>query len=164
MKGDLFEENLGLSEEDRNTVKKEAEIIFHNAANVKFDIKVNVSLGTNVLGTRFMLDLAQECEKLEVFWYVSTAYSHCYQKRIDEEFYPPPGDMKLVQDMIKADFETEDGLTGPALKMLIGDHPNIYTFTKAMSEDMVYQWSKTTKFAVGVFRPAIGKKKYPKVL
>lgn len=157
MKGDLISENLGLSIEDRNTIIREVDIIYHNAANVKFDIKISLSLRINVLGTMKMLDLARECKKLEIFIYVSTAYSHCYQKTIEEEFYSAPADMKAVLDAIKTDEETKEGFSESALKKLIGEHPNIYTYTKSIAEEFVRRHAKNSSFAHVIFRPSIGK-------
>nr|QGV11536.1 FAR14 [Tetrastichus brontispae] len=155
MKGDLISDNLGLSTEDRNTIIREVDIMYHNAANVKFDIRISLSLRINVLGTKKMLELARECKKLSIFVYVSTAYSHCYQKKIEEEFYTPPADLKAAYDAIKADEETQNGLSEEDLKTLIGKHPNIYTYTKSIAEDLVKQHAKDLPFVHVIYRPSI---------
>lgn len=50
-----------------------------------------------------MIKLAHECKKLESFTYMSTAFSNCNRKHIDEVFYPPYMDpyqlMKLVEEL-----------------------------------------------------------------
>ncbi|XP_058802022.1 fatty acyl-CoA reductase wat-like [Phymastichus coffea] len=155
IKGDLISDGLGLSREDRNTIVRDVDIMYHNAANVKFDIRISLSLKINVLGTLKMLELARECKKLSIFIYISTAYSHCYRKKIEEEFYHSPADLKAVYDAIKADEGTPNGLTEAALKTLLGNHPNIYTYTKSIAEDLVRQHSKDCAFAVAIYRPSI---------
>lgn len=133
--------------------------MIHNAANVKFDIKISLALQVNVLGTKFMLDLAQECKNLEVFMYVSTAYSHCYNRHIEEKFYPSPANLDVVYDIIKNDTATTDGLSEQEVEKIIGKFPNVYTYTKAIAEDLVKQYSmKNLNCSYGVYRPSVGKK------
>nr|QGV11535.1 FAR18 [Tetrastichus brontispae] len=155
IKGDLFTDNLGLSDEDKSIIINNVTVMYHNAANVKFDVRASVSLRSNVLGTKKMLELAQQCKKLKVFVYVSTAYSHLYMKDIHEEFYPSPADLQTVYDAIEADEKTEKGLSETELQTLIGKYPNIYPYSKAIAEDLVRQYAKNAKFAHAIFRPAI---------
>ncbi|XP_058802018.1 fatty acyl-CoA reductase 1-like isoform X2 [Phymastichus coffea] len=153
--GDLQADRLGLSDEDRRALVESVDIIVHNGATTKFDEKVSVSLKINVLGTKHMLDLATECKRIQVFLYVSTAYSHCYRKNIEEEFYDPPGDLKMIYDMIAADESAKHGLTEDVLKMLLGEYPNVYCFSKAIAEGLVKQHGDTAGFATGVYRPTV---------
>lgn len=44
----------------------------------------------NVGGTLEILNLCEQMEHLKTVIYTSTAYSHCYRKRIEEIFYPTP--------------------------------------------------------------------------
>nr|QGV11528.1 truncated FAR16 [Tetrastichus brontispae] len=156
LKGDLEQEDLGLSADDKNTIINEVNVIYHNAANVLFFEKVRVSLRVNILGTKRMLELAEECRQLDLFVYVSTAYSHCYQKNIEEKFYPFATDLNAIYEAIETDKKAENGLSEDDLKLLIGRHPNIYTYTKAFSEDMVRQCAQNANFALAVYRPSIG--------
>ncbi|XP_058797227.1 fatty acyl-CoA reductase 1-like isoform X2 [Phymastichus coffea] len=155
IKGDLINEDLGLSEKDKQRIINEVNIIYHNAANVQFLEKVRVSLKTNVLGTKRMLDLARECKHMEAFIYVSTAYSHLYTKNIEEKCYPFAADINVIYQAIEADEKSEDRLNEEALKLLIGRHPNIYTYTKAFSEELVRQYGQNADFAHIIYRPSI---------
>ncbi|XP_058793887.1 fatty acyl-CoA reductase 1-like [Phymastichus coffea] len=155
VKGDLMAENLGMSDEDRATIQDRVSVIYHNAANVKFDVRASVSLRCNVLGTKKMLELARDCANLKVFVYVSTAYSHLYKKDIEEQFYPPPADLQAVQEAIEADERTEGGLPEDQLQALIGKFPNIYPYSKAIAEDLVRQYASNAKFAHAIYRPSI---------
>lgn len=156
IEGNLENENLGLSDEDKYKIIKEATIFFHNASNVKFEAKISESLMCNVFGTKRMLDLARECENLKVFVYVSTAYSHCYHKQIFEKCYPPPGDLKMIQDCIDVDRETPNGISNAAKQTVIAPWPNIYLFGKATAEHLVEQCAKKVSFRCTIFRPTVG--------
>ncbi|XP_014210111.1 fatty acyl-CoA reductase 1-like [Copidosoma floridanum] len=155
IKGDLKNERLGMSESDRALLINELDVIVHSGATTKFDEKVSVALKINVLATRDLLDLALECKHVQAFMYVSTAYSHCYRKDIEEKFYDAPADLKIVHDMIEADTMNELGITEDAVKMLLGKWPNVYTFTKSIAEDLVRHYGERANFACGVYRPSI---------
>lgn len=163
LQGDLMEPGLGLSPEIRQILIDETDIIIHNGATVMFTEQISIALKINVLGTKEMLDLASECRHVKTFMYVSTAYSHCYRKQIDDEFYRPPADMKMVQDMLQADKETA-GLTPEALKVAFGEWPNAYTFTKATAESLVEQYARKLPFPCCVFRPSIVSSTYKEPL
>ena len=160
IKGELDLDNLGLQNDDKDILIKETDIIIHNAANVKFNERVNVLLRINVLGTKKLLDLACQCKKLESFMYVSTAFSHCYKLELEERLFPSPVDLKMVYNLIEADTNVENGLSPEAVKILLGKYPNTYTFTKSIAEDIIRQYSEKNTFACGIFRPSIGKSKH----
>lgn len=156
LQGDLGSDNLGLSVEDRQKIVEEVNIIFHNGANVKFSERVHVTLNVNVFGTKRMLDLAQSCKNLQVFMYVSSAYSHCYKKQIFEEFYQAPMDLKTLQDVKDTDKNSDNGLSEEALEQILDKWPNVYIFSKAMGEELVRQRAGDFKIAFGVYRPSLG--------
>lgn len=156
IKGDLQEDKLGISEDDRQTLIDEVDVIVHNGATVKFDEIISVALKINVMATKHMLDLAMECKHIQSFVYVSTAYSHCYRQHIEEQFYGSPGDLKTVSDMIASDTTAKYGLSEDAVNMLLGNWPNIYCFTKSIAEDLVRQYGEKANFACVVYRPSIG--------
>ncbi|XP_044011552.1 fatty acyl-CoA reductase wat-like isoform X2 [Aphidius gifuensis] len=155
IEGNLESPNLGLSDDDKNIIINEASIFIHNASNVKFDLRVSQSLNCNVIGTKNMLDLATQCKHLEVFVYVSTAYSHCYQQHIYEKCYPPPCDMNMIYDLIDNDRAHTNGLSKTAITELIAPWRNIYTFGKAMAENLVEQYATKSDFYCTIFRPSM---------
>ena len=67
-------EELGLSQEDKNTIIEEVEVILNSAASVNFDDPLKQALSINYFGAKRMLDLAKLCPKLKVFSHVSTCY------------------------------------------------------------------------------------------
>lgn len=79
--------------------------MFHVAATVRFDEKLDVSVAINVRGTKEIIDLARSCPHLESVMHVSTAFSHCPQRKIEEKFYPTPHDPQKLMDIA---FSTPD--------------------------------------------------------
>ncbi|XP_046417518.1 fatty acyl-CoA reductase wat-like [Neodiprion fabricii] len=86
--GDIAEESLGLMLTDFARLVDEVSVIFHLAATVRFNEKLEVALAINVNSVKSVIDVARECKNLKVGVYVSTAYSHCVRKSIDEKLYP----------------------------------------------------------------------------
>jgi len=73
--GDITEPGLGLGDDDaREAVRAETDELYHLAA--VYDLAVDRAVGeaVNVDGTRHVLDLAEDCDGLDRFHYVSTCY------------------------------------------------------------------------------------------
>jgi nucleoside-diphosphate-sugar epimerase len=66
VKGDVTLKNLGLTCEDRSLIKKKVSVIFHCAANVRFDQKLKNAVTYNTLGTQRVLELAEDIDNLDV--------------------------------------------------------------------------------------------------
>lgn len=64
--GDVTLPGLGISTEDRKKLCEEVEIVYHAAATIRFDEPLRKAVLLNTRGTKFMLELAQEMEKLLV--------------------------------------------------------------------------------------------------
>ena len=75
--GDLVMNGLGISEEARATLKRELDVIINIAASVNFDDPLLDAIQINYMGCMRMLELAKECEHLDIFTHVSTAYVNC---------------------------------------------------------------------------------------
>lgn len=150
VEGDVGQIELALCPEDRIKIMNEVEIIFHGAATVRFDEPLKTAVEINVRGTREMFKLARGCTKLKAFVHISTAYSYCPQKVIEERFYesPLPGE-KLIDLVETMDEKTINSIT-PGL---LGEFPNTYAYTKAVAEDIVQTYS--TGLPVALFRPSV---------
>lgn len=78
-------------------------MIFHVAANVRFDIDLKGAILSNVKGTREMLELGKACTKLRAYVHVSTAYTFATNDRIGglvlEEFQLTPADPDAIIEM-----------------------------------------------------------------
>lgn len=153
--GELAKAGLGLSPEDRRNITESVNVIIHNASMVYFEARISHLLRVNVLGTLQMLELGLESPHLEAFMYVSTAYSHHYPKTIEEHFYPAPVDLNVIEDMIKADEENENGLSKEVLDEIIGQWTNMYAFSKAVTEGVVQRFSRRTSLPCIVYKPSI---------
>ncbi|KAI5640406.1 male sterility protein domain-containing protein [Phthorimaea operculella] len=150
IEGDIGLINLGMKDEDRRKVIEEVEIIFHGAATVRFDEAIKLAVAINVRGTREMLQLARACNKLKAMVHVSTAYSNCPLKNIEEKFYESPLNGEKLIDLVET---MDDKTLAEITPGLIGEYPNTYAYTKACAEDIVQKYSKG--LPVAVVRPSI---------
>lgn len=149
--GDMEVDGLGLSSENRDYITSKAEIIIHGAATVRFDEELQKAIKINVRGTKNMLELAATSRKLISFVHISTAYSQCPRLFIKESFYAPPMDYKLALKLLD-DIPNEDLMC--LTTKLIHPWPNTYSFTKAVSEDMIRQ--NVNGLPITIIRPSTG--------
>ncbi|CCW62561.1 unnamed protein product [Phytomonas sp. EM1] len=156
MGGDITEDHLGLSEEDRTTIANEVNFIFHIAATVNFNERLDLSVQMNTLGPLRMLALAKTCKKLEAVVHVSTCYVN-YQRQgtdnVNEEvIYPLPFDaeeiVKAILSIHPSELKTQ---TDQYLKRL--SFPNTYTLTKNMGEKLLEKYRGDVPLAI--VRPSI---------
>lgn len=64
--GDVLEPDLGIIDHDRKILKEKVHFIIHSAASTRFDDTIEYACRMNTLGTKYMLDLAKECQNLKV--------------------------------------------------------------------------------------------------
>ncbi|XP_076277731.1 fatty acyl-CoA reductase wat [Lasioglossum baleicum] len=149
IEGDAAAEDFGMTPEVRAALM-DTNIIFHAAATVRFDEKLRVGVNTNVRTTKCLLLWAKQLSNLKAFIYVSTAFSNCVNKTIDEIHYPPPIDADKLITLV--DCLDDDRLlaAGPSL---VQNCPNNYIFTKAAAENVVLKYADD--FPVGIVRPSI---------
>ncbi|KAH8413644.1 hypothetical protein KR222_002543, partial [Zaprionus bogoriensis] len=149
--GDCIEPGLGIRLEDRQLLTKEVQLMIHNAASVRFVEPLHMALDINTKATRLMLQLAKEMKHLEVFQYVSTAFSNCVIPYVTETFYP--SNLNCSADKVLQLREMlDDKVIDDMAPALIGEYPNTYTYTKALAEQVVQM--ESDQVPVCVFRPA----------
>ncbi|CAB3363817.1 Hypothetical predicted protein [Cloeon dipterum] len=148
--GDVAQKGLGLSEEDRQTLIENVNIVFHAAATVRFDEKLRLANAINVQGTKDMLALCALMKNLNAVIHVSTAYSNCNLREIKEKFYEPPISHEKLTQCVEA---LDDNLLDGSTPVLLQDFPNTYAFTKNVAEDVVKDLGRDLPIAV--YRPAI---------
>ncbi|CAG9576981.1 unnamed protein product [Danaus chrysippus] len=154
VEGNVIDLNLGIDEESRQKIIEEVNIIFHGAATINFEETIKVATLTNLRGTREILNLAKSCKQLKSLVHVSTAYVHATKSRIKtevkEDFYKSP----LPPDAL---IELAESLENEQLQKIVEplktDWPNSYTFTKAVTEELVKQ--KAADLPICIVRPAI---------
>ncbi|CAK9831537.1 Putative fatty acyl-CoA reductase CG8306 [Anthophora retusa] len=146
--GDVGEENLGLSSEDRLTLVEDVQIVFHSAATLDFEADLKTTTNTNLLGTRRIVQLCQEIRDLKALVHVSSAYVNSVLTEAEERVYPTPFDVnELLIIVEKLDDATLKAETSNILK----DHPNSYTFTKHLAEHEV----KNGHVPAAIVRPSM---------
>lgn len=150
MAGDVGEDNLGLSPEDRKNLTDNVNVIFHSAATLDFAETLKSTVKINLLGTRRMLELAKECRNLKAFLHVSSAYVNSFRSTADEVIYPLTEDPERLISLV--DKLTDEELEKETPKIL-GDHPNTYTITKHMAEHEVQKHQ--SEFPCAIVRPSM---------
>ena len=75
-------------------VTAECEIVINVAASVNFDDPLLDALQINYFGAQRMMNLAKECQNIQAFTHVSTAYVNSNmpdKARVEEKVYDLPG-------------------------------------------------------------------------
>lgn len=85
--GDICIDNLALSSLDEQMLIDEVNIVFHCAANVRFNDPLQEAININTCGTLRLLQLAAKMKNLKVFSYMSTAFSQSYRLDLEERYY-----------------------------------------------------------------------------
>tara|TARA_B110000285_G_C15131175_1_gene623690 strand:- start:3009 stop:3335 length:327 start_codon:yes stop_codon:yes gene_type:complete len=88
--GDLIIEGLGMSEEDRQLITNECDVIINCAASVSFNEPVHDAMNINYFGSLRMLNLGKECKNIKGYCHVSTCYVNAnldIEATIEEKIY-----------------------------------------------------------------------------
>lgn len=150
IESDMTVENLGLSQTDRTLLEDEVNIVLHSAASVSFDAPLKDNLRDNVFGTRSIVKLCENIKNLQALVHVSTAYSNCQLKAIEEKVIPLEEDLDQIMQKLEA---LPDGLNHSITDKFLEGRPNTYTYTKAVAEQYVAR--QEGKFPVTIVRPSI---------
>ncbi|GAB0091731.1 Fatty acyl-CoA reductase [Sergentomyia squamirostris] len=147
---DFEAHNLNILEKDKALLLNEVEIVFNIVASVKFNEKLRDALGINVFGTKKVLELSQQMHRLKSFLHISTLYSSCQRKYVEERCYSPQITYEQVIQINRiADNDTFESIQ----HCLIGEMPNTYTMTKRWAENLVNHTAYG--MPAGIFRPPI---------
>ncbi|XP_004930760.1 putative fatty acyl-CoA reductase CG5065 [Bombyx mori] len=148
--GDVMEDGLGLSDEDRKLLAERVNIVFHIAASVRFDDPLKYAVRLNLNGTKEVVELAKSMHNLSSFVHVSTSYSNTNREVIEEVMYPPHADWRDTLEICeKLDEHTLRVMTPKYL----GELPNTYTFSKQLAEHAVYE--QRGQLPAVIVRPSI---------
>lgn len=148
--GDITNDGLGLSDEDRQRIVEEVAVVFHAAATIKFDEELRNSININVLGTKRVLDLCSKMRNLVAVIYISTAYCNCDRDEIDEVVYPLCYSPKKIAEAAEW---MDDAAMASLTPHLIGNRPNTYTYTKALAEQLLTE--TYCNLPVAIIRPSM---------
>lgn len=156
VKGDVGDEDLGLSTQDKNELINNVNIIIHSAATLDFHEPLRPTVNINLLGTRRITELSkaiQEHHGLDALVHVSSAYVNSYLTECEERLYDPPAaSAEHVIDLVQRKNDEELAKEQSAL---LGEHPNNYTFTKQHAEREVNKFFG--QFPCGIVRPSMSK-------
>ncbi|VEN56653.1 unnamed protein product [Callosobruchus maculatus] len=97
--GDLSKKQLGLTEDNLKIINAEVNLVFHCGAFLNMDAKLYDAVITNVRGTAEMIKIVKAIQNLQAFILISTAYSQCKKKNIEERLYKSPIDPELLISM-----------------------------------------------------------------
>lgn len=112
IRGDVSVDSLGISADDEQTLISNVTVVFHCAANVRFDQQLKDAVNLNTLGTKRVITLAEKMPNLKVFVHVSTAYCQCNEEVLEERAYKAPHNPLGIATMSQLlDNEILDALT-----------------------------------------------------
>ncbi|KAJ6636616.1 Fatty acyl-CoA reductase wat [Pseudolycoriella hygida] len=152
--GTLDQLELNISIADQTTLFENIEIIVHSAADVRFDVPLAEAALRNIRGTRELLKLAKRMKKLENFIHISTAFAFCMRNVIGEDFYEPPLDSDVIIRITESlASESDLDILNAVGAKIIKPWPNTYTFSKAITEDLVRKYRKY--FKITIVKPSI---------
>ncbi|KAG7214096.1 hypothetical protein KM043_001455 [Ampulex compressa] len=150
VKGDVSLPDLGLSAEDREMLVQRVNIVYHGAATVRFDEPLKSAVNLNMKGTDRMISLCNSMKNLISIIHVSTAYSNADRKEIKESVYATKVKPYTLIDMCE---NLDDETMSVIEKRLLGKHPNTYTLTKNLAEQIILL--KGSELPIAIVRPSI---------
>ncbi|CRK97590.1 CLUMA_CG010976, isoform A [Clunio marinus] len=156
--GELSEANFGIVGDLLEKLLMDVNIVYHVAATIRFNAFLGDAIKTNLVGTQVAVNFAKQLHNLVSFIYVSTAFCNsCYLNQgIKEQVYPSHHDphemIKLVDDNNNETKELPKTGT-KELQEILGIHPNTYTFTKQLAENLILK--EMRNLPAGIIRPSI---------
>jgi alcohol-forming fatty acyl-CoA reductase len=122
-------------------------------ASVKFNEMLQDAIEINLLGTKKIVSLVLGLEKLKSFVHVSTLYSNCNRKDIDEKIYDHVLNYHQLIPVAKILKNLKVKEREEMEKLLFQKLPNTYTLTKHFAEKLVNH--QAFFMPTGIFRPPI---------
>ncbi|XP_029667497.1 putative fatty acyl-CoA reductase CG8306 [Formica exsecta] len=150
LKGDIEVEELGLSSADRNMLIEKVSIIFHVAANVRFDNTLKKTVLLNIRSTRDICVLGKSLKNLVVLVHVSSTYTQVDKPVVDEIVYPMEIDWRKTIQIAET---VNDYVLEVFKSKYLGTMPNSYVFTKRLAEQVITDYSKSLPCVI--CRPSI---------
>lgn len=148
--GDVGEENLGLSPQDRQTLVDNVNVVIHSAATLDFQESLRPTVNVNLLGTRRIMELCKDAKNLKVMVHVSSAYVNSFLTEAHEKVYEAPEDAEKVISLVST---LNDEALLEIEPKLLKSHPNTYTFTKHLAEHEVVKCADL--FPCTIVRPTM---------
>ncbi|XP_034477087.1 putative fatty acyl-CoA reductase CG8303 [Drosophila innubila] len=159
--GELTEPNFGFGPELLEEILDRVNVIYHSAATIRFNSPLRTAIFTNLTGTMRTIELAKQLKQLSAYIYCSTAFCNSNNRGlITEDVYKSQFDPYEMMKMAENDEAWVD-FTGAKCKEYLKDHPNTYTFTKNLSENLLM--AEMSGLPAAIVRPSIvyGTLEYP---
>ena len=148
--------NLGMTDETYQDLCEKVNIIYHSAATIKFNSHLRTAIRTNLTGTLRMIEFAKNLKDLASFVHLSTAFCNSnYRGLLSEKVYPSPHDPYEMMKLAENDSAWLNCNTRAEWQHIIKEHPNTYTFTKQLAENLVLK--DMAGYPAGIVRPSVGK-------
>ncbi|XP_031630613.1 putative fatty acyl-CoA reductase CG8303 [Contarinia nasturtii] len=160
--GVMDAENMGFSDEILKELRENVNIIFHVAATIKFNTHLREAIRTNLTGTMRCIEFGKSLKKLDAFVHLSTAFCNSnYGGLLEEKVYAPAQDPYDMLKMAENNEAWNDIKARADWLHITKDHPNTYTFTKQLAENLVMK--ELAGFPAAIVRPSIvyGTYEYP---
>ena len=152
--GELSEPNFGFKDDLLIELLDKVNIIYHSAATIRFSSPLRTSIKTNLTGTLRTIEFAKQLKELSAYIYLSTAFCNSNNRGlISESVYKSHSDPYEMIKMAEDDKAWID-FTPEKLKIMLKDHPNTYTFTKNLAENLMI--SEMSGLPAAIVRPSIG--------
>jgi len=127
-----------------------SQIVFNVVASVKFNEALHDAIHINLLGTKKVVQLVLQMDKLKAFVHVSTLYTNCNRREIDEKIYDHILDYQNLLPIANVLRKMNDK---HMQRLLFQQLPNTYTLTKHFAEKLVNH--QTFFIPSGIFRPPV---------
>lgn len=156
MVGEMDEINMGFDDETLKELRENVNIIFHVAATIKFNTHLRVAIRTNLTGTLRCIEFGKSLASLSAFVHLSTAFCNSNQVGLlEEKVYESVQDPYEMLKMAENDEAWANIKSRVDWLHIIGSHPNTYTFTKQLAENLVMK--ELAGYPAAIVRPSIGK-------
>lgn len=154
--GVMDAENMGIDDETLRELRENVNVIFHVAATIKFNTHLRVAIRTNLTGTLRCIEFGKSLRNLSAFIHFSTAFCNSnHLGLMEEKVYEPAQDPYEMLKMAENDEAWANIQTRADWLHITGGHPNTYTFTKQLAENLVMK--ELTGYPAAIVRPSIGK-------
>lgn len=154
-----YEASEIISQEDRDKLENEVNIVFNVLATIKFNEKLYDAVTVNMTNTRKVLQLGIGMKNLKSFVHVSTMFTNSNQVEQDERIYDHPLTYQELSSISEAMRKIDDA---KALKLdFKHDFRNTYVLTKHFAEKLVI--AEGSDLPLGIFRPPIVISSYKKL-
>lgn len=153
--GVMDAENMGFDEKTLKELRENVNVIFHVAATIKFNTHLRVAIRTNLTGTLRCIEFGKSLNSLAAFVHLSTAFCNSnYGGLLEEKVYPPVQDPYDMLKMAENDDAWVNVKTRADWLHITKEHPNTYTFTKQLAENLVMK--ELAGYPAAIVRPSIG--------